>query len=129
MEIKQVCILMGLTPRAVRFYCDRGLVKPDVYCENDRNYYEYSDENLCMLQRIQALRQADFSLEEIARMQRMPAATARIVRSHQETMEGQSRRLGAILEELCRLEVENMNDFEALADALIHSAQEKGKKL
>ena len=128
MKIKQVCIQTGLTPRAVRFYCDRGLVNPEVYCENDRNYYEYSDEDLRMLRRIHALRQADFSLEEIARMLRVPAATAQIVQGHREAMEGQSRRLGAILQELCRLEAADMNDFAALADALIRSAKGKGEK-
>ena len=66
MKIKQVCALSGLTARAVRFYCERGLIHPTSYELNGRNYYEYSQEDVRTLRRVGTLRRAEFSLEEIS---------------------------------------------------------------
>lgn len=119
MKIKQVCEQTGLTARAVRFYCERGLVHPAVYSANARNYYEFSSENVQMLRRICILRQADFSLDEIEQMMRAPQQMMAVVRSHMQRLAGQAHKTAAILRCLQALEIQAPPDFNAFADALL----------
>lgn len=60
--ISTVCELFGLTPRAVRFYEDRGLVQS----RRDRfNCRSYDTRARARLEQIAAYRQADLSIEDI----------------------------------------------------------------
>ena len=38
MKMKEICERSGLTERAVRLYCERGLVHPEKYSERGREY-------------------------------------------------------------------------------------------
>ena len=62
MKMKEICERSGLTERAVRLYCERGLVHPEKYSERGREYLVFSDHNLRELAIISELRRADFSL-------------------------------------------------------------------
>jgi DNA-binding transcriptional MerR regulator len=60
--ISTVCELFGLTPRAVRFYEDRGLVQS----RRDRfNCRSYDSRARARLEQIAAYRQAGLSIEDI----------------------------------------------------------------
>lgn len=122
MKIKQVCEQTGLTARTVRFYSERGLIHPRRYEQNERNYYEYSVEDVRSLLRISTLRQAEFSLEEISRMMHDAQAARRIITLHMQRLSEREARTVKLLknmEELCR---QPDIDFETFADALVSSA-------
>ncbi|MDO5156271.1 MAG: MerR family transcriptional regulator [Eubacteriales bacterium] len=53
----------GISQKAVRLYDEKGLLKPSDYSEG--NYRLYDDEALLVLEKIIALKQIGFSLEEI----------------------------------------------------------------
>lgn len=53
----------GVSQKAIRLYDEKGLLKPTDYTEG--NYRLYDKEALCVLEKIIALKQIGFSLEEI----------------------------------------------------------------
>ena len=53
----------GVSQKAVRLYDQKGLLKPSEYSEG--NYRLYDKEALLILEKIIALKQVGFSLEEI----------------------------------------------------------------
>lgn len=63
MNIKEAEKLSGVSSRNIRFYEQKGLVKPARNTEND--YREYSDEEIYRLKLIRALRMVDMPLEQI----------------------------------------------------------------
>lgn len=118
MKIKQVCALSGLTARAIRFYCERGLIHPISYERNDRNYYEYSQEDVRILRRVGTLRRAEFSLEEIGSMMQDEACVQQVVRDHMQKLREREMRTEMMLKKMQTLcETPDM-DFAAFADAM-----------
>ncbi len=65
MKIKEVCEATGLTERAVRLYCNEGLIEPERTEVRGRVYLEFVERHIEELRQIAALRAAGFSLEEI----------------------------------------------------------------
>ena len=63
MNIKDAERLSGVSVRNIRFYEQKGLLKPARNAEND--YREYSEEDIRRLQLIRALRMVDMPLEQI----------------------------------------------------------------
>lgn len=63
MNIKEAEKLSGVSSRNIRFYEQKGLVKPARNTEND--YREYSDEEIYRLKLIRALRMVDMPVEQI----------------------------------------------------------------
>lgn len=53
----------GISQKTVRLYDEKGLLKPSDYSEG--NYRLYDNESLLVLEKIIALKQIGFSLEEI----------------------------------------------------------------
>ena len=53
----------GVSQKAIRLYDEKGLLKPSDYSEG--NYRLYDNESLLVLEKIIALKQIGFSLEEI----------------------------------------------------------------
>lgn len=118
MKIKQVCALTGLTARTVRFYCERGLIHPAIYEQNDRNYYEYSQEDVRILRRVGTLRRAEFSLEEISCMMQDKANVGSIIASHMQKLREREIRTQQLLDKMQTLYEKSSADFAAFADAL-----------
>jgi len=118
MKIKQVCALTGLTARTVRFYCERGLIHPAIYEQNDRNYYEYSQEDVRILRRVGTLRRAEFSLEEISCMMQDEANVGAIISSHMQKLREREIRTQQLLDKMQTLYEKSSADFAAFADAL-----------
>ncbi|GAB2723740.1 methyltransferase domain-containing protein [Paenibacillus thermoaerophilus] len=68
MNISEMAIRTGLTPRAIRYYESKGLIRPG---KNDRNgYREYGQQDVWRLQTIAALRELDVPVECISAMLR-----------------------------------------------------------
>ena len=69
MKIKEVCERTGLTERTVRFYMQKGLIAPKGEWRNGREYSEFSEPDVEMLQDLvisavnEALRQAEEAME------------------------------------------------------------------
>lgn len=69
MKIKEVCKLTGLTDRTIRFYIEKGLLKPEAHTVNGRVCRDYSEEDVRLLTDISMLRKAGFSIQNILDMQ------------------------------------------------------------
>ena len=63
MKISEVMEITRLTKKAINYYEEEGLIKPDVNPEN--NYREYSQSNVDELVQISVLRQLDVSVKLI----------------------------------------------------------------
>ena len=74
MKIKQVCALTGLTPKAVRFYTEKGLLPRTEEKAYGRTLREYTADDVRTLQDIVTLRESGFSVQEILTMQQSPTA-------------------------------------------------------
>src|SRR3990167_11052656 len=61
--VKKLAGISGVSPRALRFYDEIGLLKPAYYGDNQYRYYE--EEQLLMLQQILFFRELGFPLTEI----------------------------------------------------------------
>lgn len=118
MKIKQVCALTGLTARTVRFYCERGLIHPTSYEQNDRNYYEYSQDDVRILRRVGTLRRAEFSLEEIGCMMQDEEKVGAIIASHMQKLRDREARTEQLLYKMQSLCDQPNVNFAAFADAL-----------
>lgn len=63
---------LGVTPRTLKYYEERGLVVPQ---RSDGRYRLYSEEDLARMARILRLRSLGFSLQGIAEMLKRPVET------------------------------------------------------
>lgn len=66
MKMKKACEATALTERAVRLYISKGLITP----RQKDGLIDFSPEDIQLLQDIALLRQMDFTMEQIAGMQR-----------------------------------------------------------
>ena len=66
MTIKDVCKKTNLTAKAVRYYEEEGLLKPERI--EDNSYRNYTDEDLVILKKIKLFRYLDFSIDEIRKL-------------------------------------------------------------
>ncbi len=68
--VKQLSQLSGVSPRALRYYDQIGLLRPAQVGDNGYRYYD--ETNLLQLQQILLYRQMDLPLEQIARIIQQP---------------------------------------------------------
>ena len=66
MNIKEAEKLSGVSSRNIRFYEQKGLIKPRRNTEND--YREYSEEEIQRLKLIRALRMVDMPMDQIRKV-------------------------------------------------------------
>ena len=118
MKMKEICERSGLTERAVRLYCERGLVHPEKYSERGREYLVFSDHNLRELAIISELRRADFSLDEIALMLENPEKCGDVLASWRGRVTEQNMRLSQAKEKLAELSTQESLTAEKLAEQL-----------
>lgn len=101
-RIHDVAAEVGLTPRAIRYYEELGLLPPAARSEGDHRLF--SDHDVARLRSIKALRDdAGFSLSDIAGV--LADEEARIARraAYHDTRDT-SRRRALLIEELGRIE-------------------------
>ncbi len=91
MNIKEAEAMSGVSRRNIRFYEEKGLIRPHRNREND--YREYTPEDIALLKQIRMLRQVDMPLETIREIlggaQTLEAAAA----EHLEALTLQKQRL------------------------------------
>ena len=72
MRIHEVSKKTGLSKKAIHFYVNEGLIQPKK-CEN--NYYEFSDQEIMILNQIHLFRMAGLSIQTIKEIYDYPNAT------------------------------------------------------
>lgn len=80
MKMKEICARTGLTERAVRLYCEEGLLSPERSEVRGRVYLEFSETHVEELRQIAILRGAGFSLDEIKTAINEPHLIGRLLR-------------------------------------------------
>ena len=118
MKMKEICERTGLTERAVRLYCDRGLITPESYTQNDREYLIFGERDERALRCIAILRAADFSLEEIQTMQNEPFLIEKTVREHTARLMKESAEKMELCGRLQALDPAKLRDIVDLAEEL-----------
>lgn len=118
MKMKEICEKTGLTERAVRLYCERGLISPETYTQNDREYLVFGERDERALRCIATLRAADFSLDEILTMQNEPFLIEKTVREHTAKLMRESAEKLELCQRLQALEPERLRDIVDLAEEL-----------
>jgi DNA-binding transcriptional MerR regulator len=117
-KMKEICEKTGLTERAVRLYCERGLIKPESYTQNDREYLVFGERDERALRCIAILRSADFSLEEIQTMQNEPFLIEKTVREHTSKLMKESAEKLELCGRLQALDPAKLRDIVDLAEEL-----------
>lgn len=117
-KMKEICEKTGLTERAVRLYCERGLIKPESYTQNDREYLVFGERDERALRCIAILRSADFSLEEIQTMQNEPFLIEKTVREHTAKLMKESAEKLELCGRLQALDPAKLRDIVDLAEEL-----------
>ena len=82
MKINEACKRTGLSERAIRFYVEKGLIKPKSQIINGRTTIEYSEADIELLRDIATLRNAEFSIADILAMQSSEENVRRIIQKH-----------------------------------------------
>lgn len=103
MKMKEVCTLTGLSERAVRLYCEQGLLAPERTEVRGRVYLEFDEPHITELRQIAVLRTAGFSLEEIKTALDEPYLIGKLLRSFRDRLEreqGVQSRVLAALDEI-----------------------------
>ncbi|MBE6676212.1 MAG: MerR family transcriptional regulator [Ruminococcaceae bacterium] len=118
MKMKEICERSGLTERAVRLYCERGLVHPEKYSERGREYLVFSDHNLRELAIVSELRHADFSLDEIALMLERPEKCGDVLAGWRGRVTEQNQRLTQAKDKLAELSSHDQLSAERIAEQL-----------
>ena len=98
MKIKEVCEQTNLTRRAVRFYEEKGLIRPTVTQGND--YRDYSPEDVQRLRLVARLREYRFSVEQIRRLLESPGERAAVFSEHLRELRGEHEECTSILNAL-----------------------------
>ena len=97
MKMKEVCTRTGLSERAVRLYCEQGLLAPERTEVRGRIYLEFAECHITELQQIAVLRTAGFSLEEIKTILDEPHLIGGLLRNLQARLEAEQGAHGRIL--------------------------------
>ena len=118
MKMKEICARSGLTERAVRLYCERGLVHPEKHWERGREYLEFSDHNLRELTVVSELRRAEFTLDEIALMLEKPETCGDVLAGWRGRVAEQNQRLSTAKDKLAKLSANDHLSAERLAELL-----------
>ncbi len=118
MKMKEICARSGLTERAVRLYCERGLVHPEKRWERGREYLDFSDHNLRELTIVSELRRAEFTLDEIAVMLENPAQCGDVLAGWRGRITEQNQRLESAKDKLAELSAHDALSAERVAELL-----------
>ena len=119
MKIKEVMEQTGLTDWAIRLYISNGLLQPETkHSYTGRNSYEFSAENVTLLQKIALLRKADFSLEQIKLLQDGGQAAADMLGEYIEEKQEQQKKNEKILSVLKDIPADSEPTLDEVCKAL-----------
>lgn len=117
MKMKEVCSRTGLSERAVRLYCEEGLLTPIRTEVRGRVYLEFEESHITELQQIACLRNAGLSLEEIKTVLDEPHMIPGILSSLRARLVKERGEQGRILSALDEI-TDPPADAESLCQAL-----------
>src|SRR5512146_3038408 len=121
--VKQRSKIAGITPRALHYYDEIGLLKPSRVGENGYRYY--GEESLLLLQQILFYRELGIPLEDIKKiLGRRDFDVMGALRSHREALQRQVARLNRLIDTVDNTilylkgskETSNKQLFEAFSD-------------
>ena len=118
MKMKEICARSGLTERAVRLYCDKGLVHPEKHWERGREYLVFSEHNLRELAIVSELRRAEFTIEEISVMLENPERCGDVLAGWRGRVAEQNQRLTKAKDKLAELSAHDALSAERVAELL-----------
>lgn len=111
MKMKKACEATGLTERAIRLYIKKELISPG----QTNGILDFTARDIGLLQDIAALRQAEFSIEEILLMLRGAAEIRHVLSARAERAQARAESEARIRETLCRMEADCPESVHALA--------------
>ena len=120
MKLKEVCRRTGLSRKTIRLYEEKELLVPRKEVRNGREYREYTEEDVQTLLVVASLRKAWFTMEEIRRMQRDPAAIAEILPQYRQWLYAQKRQLDGLIaaaEKLAAKDIHSVAELSAQIQA------------
>lgn len=115
MKLKELCQRTGLSHKTIRLYEEKELFHPQKETRNGRIYREYSEEDVQTLLVVASLRKAWFTMEEIRRMQRDPAAIAEILPQYRQWLYAQKRQLDGLIAAADKLAGQDIDSVAALS--------------
>ena len=125
MKIGEAAKRTGLTEKAIRVYVDNGLVHPIVEQTTHRNSYDFTEDNIRELERINIFRKAGFSIFEISVIQREPHRLPELIRSKEESLQIEAEFRSRVKAAFGRLTAEEMGNPNLLAEALRPAVEER----
>ncbi|MBQ7322237.1 MAG: MerR family transcriptional regulator [Clostridia bacterium] len=126
MRIKEVCERTGLTDRAIRVYMESGLISPkQEYNYMGRRSISFCEEDIRVLEDVATLRQAGFSIADIARLQSSPEHIPELVICHCQRLTEEMETRQRILDTLLGYDIDRHGDYHTLANEIRHSASSK----
>lgn len=120
MKIKEVMNQTRLPENTIRFYESKGLIVPETQRRNGRTYHEFSQENVRELQHIISLRRANFTIEEIRRMQRSPETLPQVVSAYRRRVQQDAQELSLLSGAAQLEEAENWHALSERVDEALH---------
>lgn len=125
MQIKEVCGRTGLTERTVRFYIEKGLLAPMKTWKNGREYLDFSETDIRVLERIAALRRSFFTLEQIGTMQAHPERIEGILCDYRSALQAETEERETALAFARSIEGEHFADVDVLYRRLKQEASRR----
>lgn len=119
-KIREVSRITGLSKKTIRFYESSNLFFPEKKNKNGMFYREYSENDVIELQKIIALRQSKFSIEEIRQTQNSPEKIIEVFRNYRSRLQLEHLELTAILEIVNNIPDEFLLDKEAVYNLLLN---------
>ena len=123
MKIKEVCKRTGLTERTIRFYVEEGLIQPESTVMNQRQYREYSEQDVAELETIARLRKLFFTLDEIRDMKQSPQRLGEILEAYRLKLRTDVEAKAAIVQALDHADLSRLSGVDELASALCGIAE------
>ena len=118
MRIKEAARKTGLTEKTIRYYENRGLVLPDTEERNGRQWRDYTEDHIRLLEAVATLRRAQFHVEEIDAILSDPGSIPEVLDEVGRRVEETYETLGRLRSELKRESVLGAPDMLHLAEEL-----------
>lgn len=117
-KISEVSRRTGLTKRAIRYYLEAGLISPRIYEKNAKEYRDYSEEDVRLLEAIAGLRRAGFSIEQIRAAIETPERIPALWHEYIASLKELGARISLLLETARRADESQLTDVFAVNRAL-----------
>ncbi len=118
MKISEVSRRTGLTKRAIRYYLEAGLISPHIYEKNGKEYRDYSEDDIRLLEAIAGLRRAGFSIEQIRAVIETPECIPELWHKYIAALKEMGEHIARLLETARMADETLLTDVFAMSKAL-----------